>query len=296
MSHTASHTEGHAYVPGGELHYRLAGPVSAKHLLVFENGWSGSFPYAAWLEQALAPRARILFYDRAGIADSRSTAPPSTAGLTQQLMALLSGLGIRQPVVVVGHSYGGLIGALHAAQSPGLVQSIVQIDPTPEFPDELIDPSLKLVPRLARILQLLTLLRVDDPVIAQAARELPPEVVARLRRRPLAAVRSLNGAIAEIHLLQEIRRVVAASEEARQCPRLVISAAPLQQGKNWLRTLLGKDRQEQEYTAAAHALHRRHAAQNDASRWTTLPYGHVGLVTNRSGADSVAAEIVRFLS
>lgn len=294
MSQALQAREGHASVPGGELHYRLAGNGRAGPVLVFENGWSGSFPYAYWLEQALAPQARVLFYDRAGVADSRSTTAPTTAGMTRQLEALLDGLGITQPVVIVGHSYGGLIGALHAAQAPSRVKAIVQIDPTPEFEHELIDPQLRAVPVLARVLQACALLGLNDPLASQIKKDLPAEVVARLQRGRLPTVRSLNGAIAEIRLLPEIRGVVAASAEARNCPRLVISAGAQLQA-NWLQKFFGADKKQAAFQAAAHALHQRQAAQNGAGRWSSLPYGHVGLVTNRTAAAEISAGILQFL-
>src|SRR3546814_9400910 len=65
----SSGQEGHATVPGGVLKYRLTGPATAANVVVFENGWSAPFPYAMWLEQALAPHVRVLSYDRAGIGD-----------------------------------------------------------------------------------------------------------------------------------------------------------------------------------------------------------------------------------
>src|SRR3546814_3737826 len=102
-----------------------------------------------------------LSYDRAGIGDSRSTAALTPAGLSQQLSALLASLDIGQPVVVAGHSYGGLLAALHAAQAPAMVRAIVQIDPTPEFDNETIDAAMRILPLSGRFLQLCALLRID---------------------------------------------------------------------------------------------------------------------------------------
>ena len=61
--------EGFAEVPGARLRYRLAGTQTSRAqypLLVFENGWGASYEYWAWVERALAPHVRMLFYDRAG--------------------------------------------------------------------------------------------------------------------------------------------------------------------------------------------------------------------------------------
>lgn len=286
--------EGEARVPGAVLRYRLAGDAAAQKVVVFESGWTAPFPYAVWLEQALAPHVRVLSYDRAGVGDSRGSAPPTLAGMTQQLTALLADLGIREPVVVAGHSYGGLIAALHAAQAPEHVQAIVQIDPTPEMGDELTDGAMRSLPLFARILQLCALLRIDGPLFLDLARELPPEIFRRMKRDPAWVVRSLNGAIAEIRLLDEIRRVVNASAPAQACRRLVVSStytAPVTR----LQRLLVNDGKARRYWDAVHGQHRRQGSMNGASRWLRLPYGHVSLVSNRAGAAEVASYVLTLL-
>jgi len=287
--------QGSAPVPGGALKYRLAGAATAEHVVVFESGWSAPFPYAVWLEDALAPHARVLSYDRAGVGDSRSTAPLTPQALTQQLTALLSSLGIGQRVTVVGHSYGGLIAALHAAQVPDVVHSIVQIDPTPEFDDETVDAAMRMLPLSARFLQLCALLKIDGPLFLDLARELPPEIFALVKRNPVWLLRSLNGSLAEIRLLDEIRRIVANAETVRQCPRLVISGAREQVAASWLQRLLVSDGKARKYWDAVDALHRRQASLNDASLWLGLPYHHVSLVTNRVSAEEIATHIVGFM-
>lgn len=288
----SSGQEGDVQVPGGVLHYRLAGPADADHVVVIENGWSASLPYAVWLEQALAPHARVLSYDRAGIGDSRSTAPLTPEGLTQQLTALLSSLGIWRPVVVVGHSYGGLIAALHAAQAPDLVRAVVQIDPTSEFDHELIDPSFRILPFVGRFMQLCALLRIDGPIFFHTAEELPPAIFARIKRTPGWLVRSLSGSIDEFRLLRDMRRLIAASGAAAQCPRLVISCAPEQLVDSWLRKLLVNDEKARKQWDAIHELHQRQASLNAASRWMSLPYNHISLVTNRASANEIASNIL----
>jgi len=291
----SSGQEGQAPVPGGVLKYRLAGSADAADVVVFESGWSAPFPYAVWLEEALAPHARVLSYDRAGVGDSRSTAPLTPEGLTRQLAALLANLGIRQTVVVAGHSYGGLIGALHAAQAPAMVRAVVQIDPTPEFNNELIDPSLRTLPSIARFMQLCALLKIDGPLFLNLPDELPPQIFARVKRSPAWLVRSFNGSRAEIRLLHGIRRIIAASEAVKQCPRLVISGDPAQASDSWLRKLLMNDEKARKYWDAVHELHQRQASLNDASRWMNLPYDHVSLVTDRASAYAVAANILDFI-
>ena len=291
----SSGQEGDVQVPGGVLHYRWAGPANAEHVVVIENGWSASLAYAVWLERALAPHVRVLSYDRAGIGDSRSTAPLTPEDLTQQLTTLLSSLGIWRPVVVVGHSYGGLIAALHAAQAPELVRAVVQIDPTSEFDHELIDPSFRILPLVGRFMQLCALLRIDGPIFFHTAGELPPAIFARIKRTPGWLVRSLNGSIEEIRLLHGMRRIITASEAATRCPRLVISCAPEKLVDSWLRKLLVNDEKARMQWDAIHELHQRQASLNAASRWMSLPYNHISLVTNRASANEIASNILDFI-
>lgn len=287
--------EGDIEAPGGVLRYRLAGPATAARTVVFENGWSASHRYAHWLEQALATQVRALTYDRAGIGYSRATQPLTVAGMTAQLRALLAALDIREPVVIAGHSYGGLIAALHAAQAPELVSAIVQIDPTPEFDDPVIDPSLRIVPALARVMQLLALLRIDGALHAELKRDLPAEAMQSLLPGAGWQLRSLAWAIDEIRLLPEMRRVIAASASGN-CRRLVISAdapfPPASALKRWLK----QDVKERGFRAAAHAVHRHQAGQTIAGRWATLPYTHVGMVTRRECAQRVAAMVFDFIA
>lgn len=293
-AYRASGREGIATVPGGELRYRLAGAGTARTVVVFESGWTAPFPYAVWLEHALAPHVRMLSYDRAGVGDSRSTAPRTPSSLTQQLVALLSHLGIEQPVVVVGHSYGGLIAALHAAQAPSMVRRLVQIDPTTELRDAQVDAAMRILPVSGRILQLCAWLRIDGTLFLDLARELPAEIFEQVKRDPRWLVRSLSGAIAEIRLLDEIRTLVAYSESARQCPRLVVSSV-YAQALTRLQKLLVNEKKARNYWNAVQALHRRQAALNGGSRWMQLPYNHVSLVTERRSAEAIAESILAFV-
>lgn len=288
-------SEGFVQVPGGTVHYRLVGPVDAKRTLVFENGWGGSFHYAYWLGQALAAQVRVLFYDRAGVGKGRRSTPPTAASFTEQLAALLKQLGIPTPVVVIGHSYGGLMGVLHAAQSPALVAAVIAIDPTPEFQDPLLDAELRLVPVACRYMQLMILLGLDGPLLAMFRHHLPAEVLRRLRPGRFEQLRSMNGSLAEFRVQGQIRQLAAGAESARQVPRLVISANPEPSMPTGFRKWLVNPENRAIYRQMAHRLHQQGAAQNGRSHWLALPYDHVGLVTQRSAAEEIAARTLAFL-
>ena len=75
---------------------------------------------------------RIITYDRPGIGTSPPRPPPNPpltySAFAGELAALLDHLGIRRPVVLVGHSVGSLIIRMFAAAHPEQVTGIVHVD------------------------------------------------------------------------------------------------------------------------------------------------------------------------
>ena len=288
--------EGQAEVPGGLLRYRVmdaAGPSAP--WAVFENGWGGSFPYWVFLERALALRLRTLCFDRAGTGESRATAPQTVPQLTAQFLALLGQLGIAQPVIVVGHSYGGLVAALHAVQAPEAIRAIVQIDPTPESRDPAIESRLRIVPHLGRLARLCAALGIPDPFFAPAGRDLPPQVRERILRSTVRSAASMRAALDELALLPLIRHTLQRTAGPECRPRLVISAGRVRLGRSWLQRRLVPAKQALDSMRQAQAGHRHEAATHPAWRWEVLPHDHSSLVTTSAGAADVARSVLRFL-
>jgi pimeloyl-ACP methyl ester carboxylesterase len=84
------------------------------------------------VQPRLARTARTCSYDRAGFGSSVGT--PGIRDARDELAdleALLPALHARPPYVLVGHSYGGLLGRLYAAAHPGDVAGMVQVDAKP---------------------------------------------------------------------------------------------------------------------------------------------------------------------
>jgi pimeloyl-ACP methyl ester carboxylesterase len=84
---------------------------------------------------AFSPRHRVVAFDQRGHGDS-SLARDGRYGLeatVDDAVALCAALGIEEPVVVVGHSLGG-VSALRLAARPGFAAGLVLLDSTIEIP------------------------------------------------------------------------------------------------------------------------------------------------------------------
>lgn len=285
--------EGFVDVAGGRLRYRClraaAGPV-----LVFENGWGASHEQWAWLERELAGEASLVFYSHAGIGGSTIAQAQTVAGLSTQFASLLDHLGLRQPVVLVGHSFGGLVSALHAAQQPERVAAIVQLDNTQEIDDAVIDKPLRMVKWLCAFANVCARLGVRDPVFGALTRTLPTEARERMQQLSFGSPSSMRAALAELALLGSIRAAIAGARPQQM--RRVISADRFDQPGGLLARLLSLPEAKMlERLHHIQRLHRRQAYASGSS-WTTLPHTHSDLVFTREGAADVARELREFVT
>ncbi|MES2488974.1 MAG: alpha/beta fold hydrolase [Pseudomonadota bacterium] len=278
-------------VLGGSLRYRWL-PAQSGPVLVFENGWGASLEQWAWVEKELAGRASLLFYSHAGIGGSTLSRPQTPAGISAQFVAMLDGLGIHDPVVLVGHSFGGLISALHAAQIPDRIAALVQIDNTQEVDDAQLDKPLALVKWIGGFAILCARLGLRDPVFSGLSEMLPSEEGARMQKLSFSAPASLRAALAELALLHDIRAAIAASSGAQ--PRLVISADCFDQPEGVVGRMLSMpDAVMTKRLQHIQSLHRAQIRQPNA-RWMTLPHSHGNLVFTAAGAADTAREVFKF--
>lgn len=117
-------------VQGQVVHVASAGPISAP-TVVFENGVGETL--ASWRRVAplLADQAHLLAYNRPGAGRSADIArpEPSAAAACDHLLDVLHAAGAEAPVVLVGHSLGGLYAQACARRRPELVTGLVLVDP-----------------------------------------------------------------------------------------------------------------------------------------------------------------------
>ncbi len=109
------------------LHLHCQG--SGKPLVVLESGLSGWSQDWALVQPALGQRTQVCSYDRAGYAWSDEAPEPRTGLLAvEDLRTLLRNAGLQGPVVVVGHSWGGMLAQMLAQTHPEEVAGLVLVD------------------------------------------------------------------------------------------------------------------------------------------------------------------------
>lgn len=100
--------------------------------VVLDCGGSGA-GIGSWgeeLETALAERATVVTYDRAGVGGSTGSQARSVTQMAENLHQLVAGLNVELPAVFVGWSYGGLVTQMYAMRYPADVAGLVFVDPT----------------------------------------------------------------------------------------------------------------------------------------------------------------------
>jgi pimeloyl-ACP methyl ester carboxylesterase len=286
--------EGFAEVPGARHRYRLAGNQTRHPLLVFENGWGASYEYWAWMERVLARQARMLFYDRAGIGGSSRSGPQSVAALSAQMAALLAAVGVTERVVIVGHSYGGLIGSLHAIQQPGSVRAVVGLDPSPAQSDPVLDKQMQMVHEVAKLAIFCAHLGIPDPLFCPSGKRLPQPEGRLLVERSFGSALSLRAAVEELKLFDGIKATL--DDAKTELPHLIVSAGRAAELKGWIGRILVPPEKARRIVQRMQAVHQQRVALSKHGLWEELPHDHGSLVFSEKGASDSAARILGFLN
>jgi len=127
----AADFDGMVAVGNGQLHAVQAG--DGPYTVVFEGGFGGDLTVWRKVAPAVAKRANVLVYSRAGTGKSPARAQPVTlAQSAAELSALLAARQLKPPYILVGHSYGGFVIRAFAASHPVQVAGMVLVDPADE--------------------------------------------------------------------------------------------------------------------------------------------------------------------
>ncbi len=117
----------------GEHRLHLHCQGSGKPLVLLESGLSGWSQDWALVQPQLARHTTVCSYDRAGYAWSEEAEQPRTGLLAvEDLRTLLRNAGLQGPtqgpMVVVGHSWGGMLAQMLAQTHPNEVAGLVLVD------------------------------------------------------------------------------------------------------------------------------------------------------------------------
>lgn len=98
--------------------------------IVLEAGLGGNYLDWTLMQPVLARHHRACAYDRAGAGFSQPTARSRTAAnITDDLHELLNTAHLHRPIILVGHSFGGMMALHYAARFPADVAGLVLLDP-----------------------------------------------------------------------------------------------------------------------------------------------------------------------
>jgi pimeloyl-ACP methyl ester carboxylesterase len=203
-------------IAGTDVAYRLTGGGAVTVFITQSLG----FASAEWwqIQDALSDRARVFTWDRPGYGDSGPPRSPRTvANIAREALDLLSAIAPEGPLILVGHSQGGLYTNALARLVGTRVQGAVLLDPAPpdngrlrrELPPKLFrrsgsDLAVRLrmgrtVARL-RLMGALKPLFMNGPPFSYCAQH-PPEARERMWRH-LTRARAYETALAEYAALE----------------------------------------------------------------------------------------------
>lgn len=119
------------FLPDGRRIRAVVGGLGPSPLVVFEAGMSAAASSWIHTQREISTSARTLSYDRAGYGGSEIDPQERTLKrIASDLEAVLDALGESDPVVLVGHSWGGPILRCFADQHPRRVAGLLFVDST----------------------------------------------------------------------------------------------------------------------------------------------------------------------
>lgn len=114
-------------VGGYRLHLHCTGEGAPA--VILESGMNEFSLSWALVQPGVARFTRVCSYDRAGLGWSDpGRAPRTSETIVRELHALLRSAGIRGPLVIAGHSFGGMNARLYARRHPDEVAGMVLVD------------------------------------------------------------------------------------------------------------------------------------------------------------------------
>ena len=116
----------------GDHRLYLSCTGSGEPTVILEPGLGGTSAAWGWIAPTVAAHTRVCVYDRAGRGRSEPSPTPQDGDqIATDLHTLLERADITGPLVMVGHSLGGLYVLDYTARYPQQVAGMVLLDATP---------------------------------------------------------------------------------------------------------------------------------------------------------------------
>jgi pimeloyl-ACP methyl ester carboxylesterase len=178
-------------VGGWRLHLNCTGEARASQPTVILEPGIGAFSVEWSLVQpAVSKFARVCSYDRAGAGWSELGPHPRTLRqIVYELHTLLDKAGVKPPLVLVGHSYGGWLTRLYALTYPADVVGMVLVEVGVDNPWRMMKDR-----KLVRSSDLVTGQTIPPVKVSGPLRvsDIPPEALKQMRAGAQALARNPN--------------------------------------------------------------------------------------------------------
>lgn len=122
-------TTGKIEIDGTEIYYEYIWSADEKPTIVLESGYGWSLENWQSIKKKAAFLGNIFLYDRVGVGRSgNNNLPKHSVQCVTNLRRILQDAGITKPVILVGHSFGGVNVRLFARMYPKEIAGIILID------------------------------------------------------------------------------------------------------------------------------------------------------------------------
>ena len=220
----------------GDHRLYLSCTGSGEPTVILEPGLGGTSAAWGWIEPTVAAHTRVCVYDRAGRGRSDPSPTPQDGDqIATDLHTLLERAGVTGPLVMVGHSLGGLYVLDYAARYPQQVAGMVLLDATPPtaftaLPDypgiyDMLTTATGLFPGLAR-------LGVTQLVNGVGDAELPAQAESQVRA-DLSTAGQARSERDELAMVPTMMAQARAVTDLGELPLYVLTA-PVDTQTNWL--------------------------------------------------------------
>ena len=220
----------------GDHRLYLSCTGSGEPTVILEPGLGGTSAAWGWIAPTVAAHTRVCVYDRAGRGRSDPSPDPQDGDqIATDLHTLLERAGVTGPLVMVGHSLGGLYVLDYAARYPQQVAGMVLLDATPptaftalpEYPGiyDMLTTASGLFPGLAR-------LGVTQLINDMSDAELPTQAGNQLRA-DLSTAGQARSQRDELAMVPTMMAQAGAVTDLGDLPLYVLTA-PEDTQTNWL--------------------------------------------------------------